>query len=180
MERLAAKVKRLERNYKYSARKYNYYNLLITIPSIGITSLSSIFSFLSSSEYLSTDVKNYCVISVAMLTTISAMLQTISSSCEFSVKKLKFTEAAQQFNHVSDRVFFERKFPNEENFIDDVEKEIEKIKSQCKFIPLEIKHKKEEEHSYGEGRCSYYVPIESSDISYGSIDRRNSGDVTTI
>ena len=139
MEHLRKKIQKLERDYKYSARRYGYYNRLISVPSIVITSLSSIFSFMSSSEFVSTEAKDYCVITVALLTTLATMLQTINTSCEFNVKKLKFTEATQEFNHISDRIFFESQNPNEENFVDVIEKEIEKVKNQCKFIPLEVK-----------------------------------------
>lgn len=139
MQRLKEKVEKLEKDYKYSAMMYGHYNRLMTVPSIVITSASSIFSFLSSSEFVDDTFKNYCIISVAMLTTVSAMLQTINSSCEFSVKKLKFLEATHSFNHLSDRIFFEIQDANEENFVDDIEKEIQKIKNDCKFIPLESK-----------------------------------------
>ena len=139
MERLTRKVAKLERDYKFSASKYSYYDKLITIPSIFITSMSSIFSFISSSEFVDSDTKNYSILVVAMLTTIASMLQTINTSCEFNVKKLKFTEASQEFNHISDRIFFEKENPNEQDFIDVIEKEIEKVKSQCKFLPIERK-----------------------------------------
>ena len=141
--RLQQKVISLEKNYKYSARKYSYYNQLISVPSIAITSLSSVFSFMSTSEYIDGHAKNYCIIGVAMLTAISSMLQTVNTSCEFNVKKMKFTEASQQFDLLTDRVFFEIQNPNETNFVNDIEEEIEKIKNQCKFIPLEVKEEPE-------------------------------------
>ena len=77
-----------------------------------------------------------------VVTTIASMLQTISTSCEFNVKKMKFTEASQDFNHLVDKIFFETEHPNEKDFIDTIEKEIEKVKNQCKFLPLECKEKK--------------------------------------
>lgn len=142
MQRLKDKVEKLEKDYKYSATMYGHYNRLMTIPSIIITSVSSIFSFLSSSEFVNEKFKNYCIISVALLTTISAMLQTINSSCEFSVKKIKFLEATHSFNHLSDKIFFEIQNADEENFVSEIEKEVEKIKNDCKFIPLSSKENK--------------------------------------
>ena len=143
MERLQQKVKQMEENYKYSARLYGRYNRMISIPSIVLTSVSSIFSFLSSSEFVKEYYQDYLIIGVAFLTTGSTMLQTISSSCEFNVKKLKFTEATQELNKLSDKVFFEMQNPNDDNFIDNIEKEIEDIKNKCKFIPLEAKKVKQ-------------------------------------
>lgn len=147
MEHLQRKIGKLERDYKYSAATYGYYNRLISVPSIVITSLSSVFSFMSTSEFVGSKTKDYCVITVALLTTLATMLQTINTSCEFNVKKLKFIEATQEFNHISDRIFFESQNPNEENFIDVIEKEIEKVKNQCKFIPLEQKIKEVNEQT---------------------------------
>ena len=144
MNRIAEKVKRLEKNYKYSARRYGYLSNLVTIPSIVITSLSSIFSFLSTSSMVNEDTKNYCIVVIAILTSAATMFQTIGSSCEYNVKKTKFIEATQQFNLLSDRIFFEIENSNEKDFIDKVEKEIEAIKNQCKFIPLEMKEKTKE------------------------------------
>ncbi len=141
MDRLVQKVKKLEEDYKYSSQRYSYYDRMINVPSIFITSVSSIFSFMSSSEFLDPETKNYCILCVAILTTFSSMLQTINTSCEFNVKKLKFREATQEFNRLSDKIFFETENPNEKNFIDLIEKEIEKVKSQCKFLPLESKSK---------------------------------------
>ena len=137
MERLMEKVKSLETNYKYSSRKYGYYNTMISVPSIMITSISGIFSFMSASEFVDPETKNYCTVTVAVLTTIASMLQTINASCEFNVRRLKFAEAAQQFNLLYDRVYFEIENPNEDNFIDTIETELEKIKNQCKFLPYE-------------------------------------------
>ena len=148
MNRIQEKIKTLERNYKYSARKYAYYSRLVTIPSIVITSLSSIFSFLSSSNMVNEEGKKYSIVTVAILTSLATMFQTISSSCEFEVKKTKFVEATQQFNMLSDKVFFEIQNPNESNFVDKIEEEIEKIKNQCKFVALEAKESKEQSINY--------------------------------
>lgn len=146
MDRLAEKIQKLERNYKYSARRYGYLSNLVTIPSIVITSLSSIFSFLSTSDMVDPETKNYCIITIAILTSAATMFQTISSSCEYNVKKTKFIEATQDFNHLSDRIFFEIENSNEKDFIDKIEKEIENIKNQCKFIPLDFKEKPKNEY----------------------------------
>ena len=139
MERLKEKIEKLERDYKYSARRFGFLNQALFIPSIAITSLSSIFSFMSSSNFVSPENKNICILIVAILTSLATMLQTINSSCEYSVKKTKFIEASQKFNMLSDKIFFEMVNENEKDFIDTIEKEIQEIKNQCKFLPLEAK-----------------------------------------
>lgn len=139
MERLKEKIDKLERDYKYSAKKFGFLNQALYIPSIVITSLSSIFSFMSSSNFVSPENKNVCILVVAILTSLATMLQTINSSCEYSVKKTKFIEASQKFNMLADKVFFEMVNENEKDFIDTIEQEIQEIKNQCKFLPLEKK-----------------------------------------
>ena len=137
MDRLLEKINLLETNYKYSSRIYGYYNTMLSIPSIMITSVSGIFSFMSTSEFVNPETKNYCTVVVAVLITLSSMLQTINTSCEFNVRRLKFAEAAQAFNLVHDRVYFELEAPNEPDFMNKIEDEVEKIKNQCKFLPYE-------------------------------------------
>jgi hypothetical protein len=139
MERIKDRIEKLEREYKYSAKRYLFLNRLVTIPSIMITSLSSMCSFFTTTTMVDENTKNNYIIVIAILTSISSMFQTLSSSCEFGVKYTKFVEATQQINHLSDKIFFEIENANEKDFVDKIEIELEKIKNQCKYIPLETK-----------------------------------------
>ena len=107
MERIKEKLQRLSEEYKYSNRIYNKYYNYVNIPSIILTSSASIFSYLNTSEMMPSDYRNYITLITALLTSFSTMLQTISSSCEFNVKRTKFREAANQCDHLIDKVFFE-------------------------------------------------------------------------
>ena len=146
MERVKERIEKLERDYRFSLRRYAFLDRLTTIPSIIITSLSSIFSFISTSSVVDNDRQDVYIVVVAILTAIASMFQAISSSSEFGIKSTKFLEASHQINHLSDRVFFELQHSNEKDFIDKVEKELEQIKNQCKYIPLEAKPKKHSEY----------------------------------
>lgn len=138
MERLLEKTQKLERDYKFSSRKYNQYSNYMTIPAVVITSVASIFSFLSTSQFVSPEVKDYSIVTVAIFSTLASTLQTVGASCEFNVKALKFREASHEFNKICDKIFFEIENPNEEDFIDKIEKQIERVKTQCKFLPYEV------------------------------------------
>lgn len=137
MERLLKKTQKLEQDYKFSARRYSKYSNYITFPAVIITSVASIFSFLSTSEFVPRETKDYSIVTVAIFSTVASTLQTIGASCEFNVKSLKFREASHEFNKISDSIFFEMENPNEENFVDKIEKQIEAVKTSCKFLPLE-------------------------------------------
>ena len=137
MERLLKKTQKLEADYKFSARRYSRYSNYMTFPAVIITSMASIFSFLSTSEFVPSETKDYSIVTVAIFSTVASTLQTIGASCEFNVKSLKFREASHEFNKISDRIFFEMESPNEQDFVDKIEKQIEAVKTSCKFLPLE-------------------------------------------
>jgi hypothetical protein len=137
MEQLLKKTQKLEKDYKFSSRTYSRYSRYMTIPAVLLTSTASIFSFLSTSQFVSPQVKDYSIITVAIFSSLASTLQTIGASCEFNIKALKFREASHELNKIHDKVFFEIENPNEENFIDKIEKQIELVKTNCKFLPLE-------------------------------------------
>ena len=120
--------------YKYCSNKaYAYFkrqNNYLVIPSILITSFCSISSFLSSSEYLSNNVKNIFILLVGILSSISAMMQTISNNCEYNIKYKAFQKAANSYDDLITSVKFEMDFVNESNFIVNTEQEILKIKKE--------------------------------------------------
>ena len=137
MDRLLAKTQKLESDYRFSAKTYSRYSNYMTFPAVIITSVASVFSFLSTSQFVSPQTKDYSIVTVAILSTVASTLQTVGASCEFNVKSLKFREASHEFDKLTDKIFFEMENPNEDNFIDKIEKQIEVIKGNCKFLPIE-------------------------------------------
>ena len=79
MERLLSKTQKLEIDYRFSARTYSRYSNYMTFPAVMITSVASIFSFLSTSQFVSPEVKDYSIVTVAILSTIASTLQTIGA-----------------------------------------------------------------------------------------------------
>ena len=72
---------------------------------------------------------------VAIITAASTLMQTISGSCKYSVKRDQFNKAANDFNSLVDRISFEILEENEQDFIISVEEEIKRIKENCKYLP---------------------------------------------
>lgn len=135
LDLLLDRVIKLEKKYYKSYNYYTFMNNLLVLPSITLTSLASIFSFLSNSELFEAEQKSDFLVAVAIITALSSLLQTISGSCEFSVKKNQFNQAANEFNSLVDKISFEILDKDEEDFISTIEEEIKRIKEACKFLP---------------------------------------------
>ena len=103
----------------YYDKKYFY----IFAPSITITAISSIGSFLSTASFINEDTQNMFGISVGILASGSAMLQSLASACKYNVKAEAHRTAADQYDRLLTRLQFEMEMPNEKDFIDAFEKE---------------------------------------------------------
>ena len=115
----------------------NYYSKLekfIFVPSILITCMSSIGSFLSTSEFIDNTTQNIFGISVGIMASIAALIQSVGSSTRFSVKEESHRNAAEEFNKLSVRVKFEMEMPNDEHFHDKLELDIIDIQNKCIYF----------------------------------------------
>lgn len=113
--------------------KMHYY---IIGPSIVITALSGIASFLSTSQYIDTNTQNAFGISVGIAASFASVLQSISGACQYSAKKEAHRTVAEEYNKLIVVVKFEIEMPNEEDFTDNLEKQILDIQNKCNyFIP---------------------------------------------
>jgi hypothetical protein len=132
--------KRLEREKYINNYASNYYGSLqlrFTIPGIFITGISSIASFLATSDMLNTDTKAGFSIGVGILTAGATILQSVSSSFGFGARKDAFQKAADSYDDLITKIEFEICNPNERftDFCNDLEEAILKIKNDCAFLP---------------------------------------------
>lgn len=118
-----------------SSSYYNKLNYYIIIPSILITGLSGIGSFLSSTEIIKEDIRTDCAIAVGVLSCISTFLQSISGSCQFDTKSEMHRSAAEEYEILITKLKFEMEQPNEEDFLNNLEEKIIQIQTKCKFFP---------------------------------------------
>ena len=135
LNKLLEQSKKLENKYYHSFTYYSCVNNLLIVPSIFLTSVASIFSFLSTSTFVNKQDQNFYLLMVAIITAASTLMQTISGSCKYSVKRDQFNQAANDFNSLVDRISFEILEENEQDFIISVEEEIKRIKENCKYLP---------------------------------------------
>jgi hypothetical protein len=101
-----------------SSDYYDKLNFRIFAPSISITAISSIASFLSTSEFVDNDTQNAFGVGVGVMASISAMLQSMGSAMRFNAKTEAHGTAADQYNRLLVRLKFEMEMPNEEDFTD--------------------------------------------------------------
>ena len=113
-------------------RNMNYY---FVIPSILITTLSSIFAFLSTSDIIGDKQQDVFIILVGIFTAFSTMMQSISSSVGYATKKEMFLGAADQYDKNIIKITFEINNPSDENLIKAIEEDIKKIEDNCKYLP---------------------------------------------
>lgn len=131
---------RLEKEKFIHNQASNYYmrsNRWFVIPGILITGSSSVISFLGTSDIMGPETKTAFNITVGVLTAGAAILQSISSSFGFETRTAAFSKAADDYDNLITKIEFELCSPNEDfqEFCDNLETEILKIKNDCKFLP---------------------------------------------
>jgi uncharacterized protein (UPF0332 family) len=132
------KIKQLKKEIYVHSQSAAYYSKLhfkIWVPSIIITGLSGVASFLSSSSLVTDDYKTGISLSVGILTSISTMFQSFSSTVDYSTKANVHRETADHYEKLLTKLEFEMELPNEENFVNDLEKAILDIQNKCKYFP---------------------------------------------
>ena len=128
--------KELYNNAYYSYSRKNFY---LVMPTIIITSVSSMLSFVSSSDIIPQEDKKILLIGVGVLTSIASIFQSLSSACAFNVKSEMFRKAADSYDKLITKVQFEIQEPNENDFLLKMEEKILNIKNECKYLPPPMK-----------------------------------------
>jgi hypothetical protein len=131
---------RLQKERDINNKSSLYYGRLdqyFVIPGIIITGLSSVISFLATSDILDATEKQAFSVIVGVFTAIATIIQSLSSSFGFQVKKDTFQSSADTYDSIITKIEFEICNPNEDfmEFCNSLEEEILKIKNNCKFLP---------------------------------------------
>lgn len=131
---------------------YNYYNYGFVIPAIIITAVSSILSFMASSDIFAEDVKTNFTLTVGVIAILSTALQTFAGSLNYSGRSQAHSDAHEDYDILYTNISFELTNPNKsikdpDYFFETTKNTILDIKKKCKFIvPAEIddNYKKDE------------------------------------
>lgn len=122
---------------------YSKQNSKFVIPGILITGISSVASFMATSDILGDDSKKGFSVGVGILTAGATILQSISSSFGFQSRAEQFQKAADSYDTLLTKIEFELANPNEDfnEFCNQVETDILAIKNDCKYLPPLFIHK---------------------------------------
>lgn len=118
-----------------SASYYDRKHLQLYGPSIVITGLSGIVSFLSSSSMFNENTQSGLAIGVGVLASISAMIQSAASAVDYNTKAKVHREAGEDYEKLITQLEFEMEMPNEEDFLDKFEATILEIQNKCSYAP---------------------------------------------
>ena len=116
---------------EYYEKNYN----LLNIPTILLTSLTGIGSFCNTSELISNENKLYLSLIIGIIGSLSSLLQSFNTSLKFNTKSEMFRNAADQYEILITKINFESNFPNENDFVNKMEKKILTIQNNCKYFP---------------------------------------------
>lgn len=133
--KMLERLKKLRYVHSRAGEYYSKLSMYIFGPSISITALSGIGSFLSTSEFIDQSAQTSFGITVGVMASISTMLQSIASVCQYSAKTEAHRTAADEYNKLIVRLKFEMEMPDEPEFTTDLETQILDIQNKCKYIP---------------------------------------------
>ena len=131
-------IVRLQKLFKMNvaaAKHYENVNFYIFGPSISITVLSSICSFLSTTDVLDDRAKTGFGLTVGILTILSTALQSVASTCQYKSRSEAFRLAADQYEQLLTKLRFEYAMPNDANFITELEEKILEVQKKNTYFP---------------------------------------------
>lgn len=135
-QKLLTRVQALQDVHYRCAETYSKYNMYLFLPSITITTMASIGSFLAASDYLNEDTQTIFSLSVGILTILSSMMQSVNNTIKYPAKIESHQLAGEEYSKLLTRLQFEFLNPDEEDFFSDIEEKILDIKNKCKYYPL--------------------------------------------
>ena len=148
------RFRKLRYIHQISATYYSKLNKRIVIPSIIISGISSVLSFMASSRSIGESMSEYISITVGILTIIITTLQTFTTSFGFSVKMDDFTKSANEYNKIIVELKMKHNQCNTENIcqlINELDQKAIKITYDSKYLPPQWVYEKwtKEKNKYG-------------------------------
>lgn len=133
-----AMIERLDKLVWIHSQSSNHFekcHFRIFVPNITITAFSGIASFLSTSQFVTNETQTAFGITVGILASISALVQSVASVTRYSAKAEAHQLAADEYSKLLTRLKFEMAMPNEPDFIDTLEEAILDIQNKCNYFP---------------------------------------------
>ena len=121
--------------YIRTAHRYDVLSMCLVIPSMFLTTGSSIVAFLSSSNVVPIETQHILLVCLGIAGIFSTLVQSCTTSMRFETKGEMFRNAAGQYDQLLIKIQFEQVHQNEKNFVDTLEKRLLEIQSACKQYP---------------------------------------------
>ena len=131
-------MERLEKLVWIHSQSANYYekrHFRIFVPNITITAFSGIASFLSTSQFVGNDTQTAFGVTVGILASVSALVQSVASVTRYSAKSEAHQYVADEYSKILTKLNFEMAMPNEPDFLDMLEESILEIQNKCNYFP---------------------------------------------
>ena len=131
-------LKRLDELIWIHSRSAEFYDKLhnrVMAPSIIITGVGGVASFLSTNSTFSTGTRDAFNVSVGILASISTVLQSLMGAFGFQTKAQSHRSAAEEYHQLYVKVNFELALPNEPDFLSTLEQKMLEITNKCKYFP---------------------------------------------
>ena len=133
-KKIYKRLKTLIHIHNESSNYYSKMDKYIFGPSICISCISGIASFMSTTDLVNQTTQSAFGIGVGILASVTALLQSLGSAYRFSAKEESHRHAAEEYNKLGVKIRFEIEMPNEEDFTDKLEAEILDIQNKCRYF----------------------------------------------
>jgi hypothetical protein len=133
-KKIYKRLKLLINIHNESSNYYSSMDKYIFGPSIFITCVSGIASFLSTSQFIDSNDQTICGVMVGVLSSLATLLQSLGSAYRFSAKEEAHRHAAEEYDKLCVKLKFEIEMPNEEDFTDKLEQTILDIQNKCRYF----------------------------------------------
>jgi hypothetical protein len=159
-------IERLEELKWIHSRSSEYYerrNLIMTLPSIILTSVSGILSLMSTSSYTTDRFHYNTSITIGVIAAVSSVFQTLSSTLNFATKCELHRNVADRYDKIITNIKFEFIDHSDDNFITELEKHIIDVQNMCKYFPP--MHFYEEYKKFKKQELSHKLPITNYNLT---------------
>jgi hypothetical protein len=157
-KKIYKRLKTLIHIHNDSSNYYAKMDKYIFGPSIFISCISGIASFMSTTDLVAENTQSIFGISVGVLSSVATLLQSLGSAYRFSAKEESHRHAAEEYNKLGVKIRFEIEMPNEEDFTDKLEMEILDIQNKCRYFAPQFiieKYNKKQEKKEKENEADH-------------------------
>jgi len=135
LEKMLKNFRRKKIIYTRSSQFFMKLNYLITIPSILLTSISGILSFITTTDIINEEHKSYVNISVGILASLTTLGQTLTNTFKYSTKSEMHQTVAEEYAKLITETQTELIQLNDSNFIQYLENKVLEIQKNCNYFP---------------------------------------------